>query len=81
MFVSSLIDLHVSAVLFCFEFSSPPIHAESRTWKIRTPLSQVKLFKPPVVRELVSPSSQIKISLHPAWDLLYAEFNHLTDGS
>ena len=67
-------------VLFWFVFSSPPNHAEFRTWKIKTPSSHVKLFKPPIVREtlsriqktlsyqreLVSLLSQIKISLHLA---------------
>ena len=53
------------------------LDAEFRTWKIKTPLLQVKLFKPPVVRETISIIrkclyqrelfsflSQIKISLH-----------------
>ena len=52
--VSPLIELHLSAVLFCFGFSSRLNHAEFRTWKIKTPLSQCKLFKPPVVRETIS---------------------------
>ena len=52
--VNPLIKLHVSADLFCFVFSSRPNHAEFRTWKIKTLLSQVKLFKPPVVREAIS---------------------------
>ena len=53
-YISSLIELHVSAVLFCFVFSSRPNHAEFRTLKIKKPLLQVKLFKPPVVRETIS---------------------------
>ena len=54
--VNPLIELHVSADLFCFVFSSRPNHAEFRTWKMKPPLSQVKLFKPPVhvVRETIS---------------------------
>ena len=53
--VHPLIELHGSAALFCLVFfSSPPNHTEFRTWKIKTPLSQAKLFKPPVVRETIS---------------------------
>ena len=40
-------------VLFCI-FSSPPNHAEFRTWTIKMPLSQAKLFKPPVVLQTIS---------------------------
>ena len=90
--VSLLIELHVSAVLFCFVLSSPPNHAEFRTWKIKMPLSQVKLFKPPVLHETLSiiqktflPTlvflpykSNKNIAAH--WDLLY-EFNPLIDSS
>ena len=32
---------------FVLFFSSPPNHAEFRTWKLKTSLSQAKLFKPP----------------------------------
>ena len=90
--VSPLIELHVSAVLFCFVFSSRPNHAEFRTWKIKMPLSQVKLFKPPVVRETLSiiqktflptgvflPYKSNKNIAAP-WYLLY-EFNPLIDSS
>ena len=52
--VNPLIELHVSAVLFCFVFSSRRNHAEFRYWKIKTLLSEVKLFKPPAVRETIS---------------------------
>ena len=39
---------------FVLYFSSPPNHAEFRTWKINTPLSQAKLFNSPVLRESIS---------------------------
>ena len=90
--VSPLIELHVSAVLFCFVLSSWPNHAEFRTWKIEMPLSQVKLFKPPVVRETISiiqktflPSGvflpyKSNKNIAAPWDLLY-EFKPLIDSS
>ena len=88
--VSLLIKVHVSAVLFSFVLSSRLNHAEFRTWKINMPLSQVKLLKPPVVRETLSiiqktflptgiflPYKSNKNIAAP-WDLLY-EFNSLID--
>ena len=91
--VSSLIELHVSAVLFCFVFSSRPNHAEFRTWKIKMLLKNaLKLFKPPVVRETLSiiqktflpagvflPYKSNK-NISAPWDLLY-EFNPFIDSS
>ena len=44
--LSPLIELRVSAALFCFEFfSSTPNHAEFRTWKLKTLLSQAKALQ------------------------------------